>query len=77
MNKIGYFIHQTTRNDANRVCKYVIAHCNDDRILSGIHNDLKEEYDDYSEVYEDVKIILGEFVTSKSKVVKRFRIVES
>lgn len=58
-------------NDANRICKYVIAHCNDERILSGIHNDLKGEYNDYSEVYEDVKSILGEFVTSKSKVAKR------
>lgn len=58
-------------NDANRVCKYVIAHCNDESILSGIHNDLKREYDDCSEVYADVKSILGEFVTSKGKVTKR------
>lgn len=58
-------------NDANRICKYVIAHCNDERMLSGIHNDLKGEYDDYSEVYEDVKTILEKFATSKSKVAKR------
>ncbi len=58
-------------NDANRICKYVVAHCNDERVLSGIHNDLKREYEDYFEIYEDVKAILGKFVTSKSKVAKR------
>lgn len=58
-------------NDANRVCKYVIAHCNDERMLNEIHNDLREAYDDYSGVYENVKTILGKFVASKSKVAKR------
>ena len=58
-------------NDANKICKYVIAHCNDERKLSGIHNALKREYANYSEVYEDVKSILGKFVTSNSKVAKR------
>lgn len=59
------------RNSANRICKYVIAHCNDERMLNGIHNDLKSAFDDYSEVYEDVKSILEKFVQSKSKVAKR------
>ena len=58
-------------SNANRICKYVVAHCNDERMLSEIHNDLRNEYDDYLEVYEDVKSILGKFVTSKSKVAKR------
>lgn len=58
-------------NNANRICKYVVAHCNDERMLSGIHNDLKNEYDDYLEIFEDVKIILGKFVSSKSKTTKR------
>ena len=40
-------------------------------MLSGIHNDLKNAYSDYSEVYENVKSILGKFVQSKSKVAKR------
>lgn len=57
--------------DANRICKHVVAHCNDERILSGIHNDLKKEYDDYQEVYKDVKTILEKFVASKGKNVKR------
>lgn len=60
-----------TRNDANRICKYVVAHCNDERMLSGIHNDLKNDFEDYCEVYEDVKAILGKFVSSKSKIAKR------
>lgn len=55
----------------NRICMYVVAHCNDERVLSGIHNDLKEEYDDYLEVYEDVKVILEKFVSSKSKIARR------
>ena len=58
-------------NAYNRICKYVIAHCNDERILSGIHNDLEKNFDDYLDVYKDVKSILGKFVTSKSKVAKR------
>ena len=58
-------------SDANRICKYVVAHCNDERMLSGIHNDLRSEFEDYSEVYEDVKEILAKFVSSKSKNAKR------
>ncbi len=58
-------------DDVNRICKYVVAHCNDERMLSGIHNDLTNDFDDYSEVYEDVKTILEKFVSSKSKVAKR------
>ncbi len=58
-------------DDVNRICKYVVAHCNDERMLSGIHNDLTNDFDDYSEVYEDVKTILGKFASSKSKVAKR------
>lgn len=57
--------------DANTICKYVVAHCNDEHMLRGIHNDLRKEYDEYSEVYENVKSILGKFVVSKSKVAKR------
>lgn len=53
--------------NANRICKFVIAHCNDEKMLSRIHNDLKKEYDDYLQIYEDVKTILGKFVLSKNK----------
>lgn len=60
-----------SRNDVNRICKYVVAHCNDEKILNGIHNDLKREYDDCLEIYDDVKNILCKFVTSKSKTAKR------
>lgn len=58
-------------NTSNRICKFVVAHCNDERMLSGIHNDLKGAFSDYSVVYEDVKSILEKFVQSKSKVAKR------
>ncbi len=58
-------------NVANRICKHVIANCNDERMLCGIHNDLKKEYDDYLEVYEDVKTILERFASSQSKIAKK------
>ena len=48
-----------------------IAHCNDERMLNGIYNDIKNSFNNYSEVYEDVKSILEKFVQSKSKVAKR------
>ena len=68
LTAMGYSI-----NDANRICKYVVVHCNDERVLSEIHNALREEYDgdDYLEVYEDVKAVLDKFVSSKSKPAKR------
>lgn len=59
------------RNSANRICKIVIAHCNEEKILNGIHNELKKVFSDYLSVYEDVKSILEKFVQSKSKVAKR------
>ena len=44
---------------------------NDERMLNGIHNDIKNSFNNYSEIYEDVKSILEKFVQSKSKVAKR------
>lgn len=58
-------------DDVNEICKYVIAHCNDESMLSGIHNALRNEYEDYLEVYEDVKMILGKFKPSKNKNARR------
>lgn len=54
-------------SDANRICKHVVAHCNDERMLIGIHNDLRNDYSDYLEVYEDVKTILAKFIPSRSQ----------
>lgn len=59
------------KEDVNNICKHVIAHCNDERILNGIHNDLRNEYNDYLEVYEDVKAILEKFVATNGKFAKR------
>lgn len=58
-------------SSANRICKYVVSHCNDERILSGIHNDIKKDFQNYSDVYEDIKSILEDFVQSKNKDPKR------
>lgn len=63
---------------ANRVCKLVVGHCNDERMLSEIHNDLRSKFtDDYSKVYEDVKQILGKFAATKSKPAKKENQVRS
>lgn len=64
-------------NVANRVCKFVVAHCNDEYMLSEIHNDLKDQFNNYSEVYEDVKQILGKFAATKSKPAKKENQVRS
>lgn len=58
-------------NSANRVCKYVVDHCNDERMLSAIHNSLKTDFNYYSDVYKDVKLILDKFVQSESEDKKR------
>ncbi|MDE6748707.1 MAG: hypothetical protein K2K21_06555 [Lachnospiraceae bacterium] len=58
-------------NVANKICSYVVAHCNDEHMLNEIHNELREEFEEYSEVYKDVKAILMDFVSSKSKITKR------
>ncbi len=57
--------------DANKICKYVVAHCNDAFVLREIHNDLRSEFNNYVEVYEDVKTILEKFVASKGKNAKK------
>lgn len=57
---------------ANRICKYVIAHCNDESMLSGLHNDIRAEFPScYEEVYSDVKEILCEFVGDRKQDSKR------
>ncbi len=43
----------------------VIAHSNDERMLSEIHNELKKEWDDYSKIYEDIKQILNKYINEK------------
>lgn len=58
-------------NDTNTICKYVIAHCNDKSMLIGIHNELRSEYDDYLEIYDDVKTILKKYESSKYSKSKR------
>lgn len=46
---------------ANSICKVVITHCNEEKRLIGIHNDLRNAFDDYTKVYRDVKSILHEY----------------
>ncbi len=59
------------RNSTNRICKIVIEHCNDEKMLNGIHNSLKNAFREYSNVYDHVKEILEKFVLSKGKLAKR------
>lgn len=60
------------RASANRICKIVVAHCNDEKMLSRIHNDLRNEFEekDYGTVYEDVKNMLEKFVQLKDEAIK-------
>lgn len=69
--KYGLVIRGYEKEDVSKICEHVIAHCNDERMLSGIHNDLRDDYDDYLVVYEDVKAILEKFVDTKEKGAKR------
>ena len=58
----------------NQICKIVVAHCNEEKMLDRIHNGLKEEFcgrADYEEMYRDVKSILEEFVEYKNEMAKR------
>ncbi len=53
-----------TSNVAQIICKCAIAHCNDKQMLVEIHNELKNEFTDYRDVYKDVKDIFEEFMIS-------------
>ncbi|MCI5604023.1 MAG: PIN domain-containing protein [Clostridiales bacterium] len=69
--KLNIFIQHNLKNlgydskKLNSICKVVIAHCNDERMLSEIHNELKKEWDDYSKIYEDIKQILNKYINEK------------
>lgn len=62
---------------SNRICKIVIDHCNDERMLNGIHNDIKATFADYSEVYKDIKSILGQFNLLKNQTSQKEQQVRS
>lgn len=59
------------KKSANIICKIVVAHCNDTKRLDRIYNDLKNEFDDYETVQEDVKAIYEKFEPSKRKMSER------
>ena len=54
------------RNTTNKICKRVIAHCNDAEVLEGIHNELMKDFTNCADVYEDVKLVLLKFVRFKN-----------
>lgn len=54
------------RNTTNKICKRIIAHCNDAKVLEGIHNELMKDFTNCADVYEDVKLVLLKFVRSKN-----------
>ncbi len=75
--KLNIFVQQGLRKSgykadlANRICSFVVKHCNDEHMLSLIHNDIRKEYKNFSEIYENVKRILENFELSKSEDAKR------
>lgn len=58
----GLVAHGYSADDADKICKCVITHCDDVQMLTKIHNDLINEFNNFSEVYGDVKYILKKFV---------------
>lgn len=60
-----------TGNDAGTICKYVIAHCNDEQMLNGIYYDIRTHYNNHTEIYQDVKTILVTFSFSQNKEPQR------
>ncbi len=58
-------------NDANKICRCVVTHCNDTQMLVKIHNDLRNEFKNFPEVYMDTKNILEKFVSPVSKSAKK------
>lgn len=64
---IGY-----SGKDANRICKYIIGHCNDERMLSEIHNDIRLNFENYEDIYKDAKAVLKKYFSEEnSKDTKR------
>lgn len=55
----------------SKICKCVVAHCNDESLLREIHNDIQAAFVNYTEVYEDVKTVLEKFVSAKSNDAKK------
>lgn len=62
---------------ANCVCKLVVAHYNDENMLSEMLKSRFPDYTDYSVVCKDVKQILGKFAATKSKPAKKENQVRS
>jgi len=49
-------------NIINNVCKIVILHCKEERMLNSIHNDLKTiDFSDHQKLYQDVKSLLNNY----------------
>lgn len=66
-NSLSLFVQHSLVNsgyskiDTNKICKCVIIHYNDNKMLNNIHNNLRQEYDDYAKIYKDVKNIIKQF----------------
>lgn len=69
--KYGLVVRGYEKEDVSKICERVVSHCNDERMLIGIHNDLRDDFYNYLEVYKDVKAILEKFAAAKEKGAKR------
>jgi len=50
----------------NKICSIVVKYSKSENKLSEIHNALKEEYENFSGIYNDVKVVLEEFSKTKT-----------
>lgn len=70
ISKAGY-----DRTTINNVASVVVSHYGDDKATNNIHNDLRAEYENYSDLYKIVKPIVNQFSTPSShKIVKPINI---
>ena len=62
LKNLGY-----SSDTANKVCKIVISHCQEEKMLNKIHNDLHTgDFDDYKQLYNDVKVIIGKISSNNT-----------
>ena len=52
---------------ANKICKLIIAHCNDEQALKAIHHEIQHLFskEEWSKVYGDAKSVLQKFTSAK------------
>lgn len=51
----------------NNVASIVVKHYGEDKFASNVHNELRETYSDYSDIYKIIKPIIRQYASPSSK----------